>query len=177
MTKNKIDKNKRYIILDTNILSSFSNADLGNKIIDILREVVGYGYGIAISDITIYELVNESSFQKELQMTNTFAGISRYFCKRTELTAAARMAAFYKDHGLHMTQFEVGDRIIAGTSVVNNCIIFTLNGRDFPQPFFKEIERRMIDYTSKEYPVCVPAYFMEPQIDYIISCHNKRMGK
>ena len=40
---------------------------------------------------------------------------------------------------------------------------------------FKELDRRMIEYTSKEYPVCVPVYFMEPQLEYISAHYDKRL--
>lgn len=171
----KINKNQRYIILDTNIISGFSNEDLGSKILEILKEVADYGYGIAISDITYFEILNEASLDKEQKMVSVLNGISRFFVKKDIMIAAAHLGSFYKEHGLSPTQFDPGDKIIASTSVLHNCLILTMNGRDFPQPFFKEIERRMINYQNKDWPVCVPVYFLEPQIDYITKYHSKRI--
>jgi predicted nucleic acid-binding protein len=171
----KINKNQRYILLDTNIISSFSNENLGEKILLILREAVGYGYGIAISDLTYFELLNEASPEKEAKMVSTLNGVTRFYIKRDILIAAAHLGSFYKEHGLSPDQFDPGDKIIASTAVLHNCIIFTLNGRDFPQPFFREIDRRMLDYQNKQWPVCTPSYFLEPQLEYIGQYHQKRI--
>lgn len=170
-----INKNQRYILLDTNIISSFSNESLGEKIISVIKEVVAFGYGLAISDITYYELLNEASIDKEQKMIAVLNGLTRYYVKQDILIAAAHLGSFYKEHNLPMTQFDSGDRIIAATALLHNCLIYTTNGRDYPQPFFKEIERRMLDYQSKEWPVCVPTYFIEPQVDYIVKYHQKRI--
>jgi predicted nucleic acid-binding protein len=166
-------KDKRYILLDTNIISRIDI--LGTQLIEIIKELIGYGYGIAISEITIFELFNEVSVKKEVQIMNTLQGLVRFQVRKNTLVAAAHLASMYKDHKLPMDQFETGDRIIAATAVLGNCIIFTLNGRDFPQPFFKEIERRRFEYQSKEWPVCVYSYFMEPQNEYIGQYHQKRI--
>ena len=171
----KINKNQRYIILDTNIISSFSNENFGEKILEVLREVVGYGFGIAISDLTYFELLNEASPEKEHKMISALNGVTRFFIKRNILIAAGHLGSFYKEHNLSPDQFNSGDKIIASTAILHNCLIFTLNGRDFPQPFFKEIDRRMLNYHSKEYPVCAPSYFLEPQLQYIDEYHQKRM--
>lgn len=172
----KINKDQRYILLDTNIISGFSNQILGEKILDVLREIHNLGYGIAISDLTYFELLNEASLEKEKKMIGALNGITRCYVKKNVLIAAAHLSSLYKEHGLQMTQFDNGDRIIAATAVLQNWIIFTTNGKDFPQPFFKEIDRRMLDYQSKEWPVCVPSYFMEPQLDYILKCNDNRIG-
>lgn len=172
--KNAINKNQRYILLDTNIISRFSNNSLGEKILNVLKEVVSMGYGIAISDLTYFELLNCTSPEKEHQMVSVLDGITRFYVKKDILVAAAHLGSFYAEHNLPQDQIETGDKIIAATAILKNCIVYTLNGRDFPQPFFKEIDRRMLDYQNKEWPVCVPSYFIEPQLDYIGQYHQKR---
>lgn len=147
-----IDKDKRYIILDTNIISCFSNKDLGNKILDVLREATGLGYGIAISDITLFEVINGAGLDTEVKMNSTLVGVDRFYIKKDILFAAAHLGGLYKSHGYQLDQFGTEDQIIAATAVMRNALVFTKNGRDFPQPMFKEIDRRMIEYKSKEYP-------------------------
>lgn len=169
------DKNKRYIILDTNIISSFSNEELGQKILEILREAVALGYGIAISDITLFEVVNGTSVDTEIKMEQTLGGVERFYIKKDILLGAAHLGGIYKAHGLPLDQFGTEDQIIAATAIARNALVFTKNGRDFPPPMFKELDRRMIEYKSKEYPVCVPVYFMEPQIEYIVAHYATRI--
>jgi predicted nucleic acid-binding protein len=171
----KINKSQRYLLLDTNIISRFSNENFGEKVIAILREAAGYGYGVAISDLTYFELLNEASPETEVKMVSVLNGITRFYVKKDILIAAGHLGSFYKEHRLPPDQFDQGDKIIAATAILHNCVVFTLNGRDFPQPFFKEIDRRMLDYQSREYPVCVPAYFLEPQLEYTSRYHQKRI--
>jgi len=170
-----IDKNKRYILLDTNIISSLSNESLGQKIIEVLKEINSLGYGIAVSDVTYFELLNEATIKKEQKMVAVLNGITRFYVKQDILIAAAHLGSFYKEHGLPKDQFDACDKIIASTAVIRNCILYTINGRDYPQPFFKEIDRRMLDYQSKDWPICVPTYFLEPQLEYIGKYHEKRI--
>lgn len=165
----------RYIILDTNIISSFSNDDLGKKILDVLNEVIALGYGLAVSDITIFEANNGTTTETEVKMNEILGGFQSFEISKDILFGAAHIGGMYKAHNYQLDQFGVGDQVIAATSILRNAIIFTKNGRDFPQPLFKEIDRRMIEYTSKEYPVCVPMYFMEPQIEYIGEHYGKRL--
>ncbi len=175
MARRAVDKTKRYIILDTCIISCFSNEDLGNKILDILREAVALGYGIAISDITLFEVINGTGLDTEVKMMETLKGVDRFSLKQDVLFAAAHLGGLYKAHDYRLDQFGTADQLIAATSITRNALVFTKNGKDFPQPMFKELDRRMIEYTSKEYPVCVPTYFMEPQIDYIRVHYSKRV--
>jgi predicted nucleic acid-binding protein len=72
-------KDKRYILLDTNIISSFANDALGSKLLEVLREVVAMGYGLAISDITYFELLNEASPEKEVKMLNVLGDITTFW--------------------------------------------------------------------------------------------------
>jgi predicted nucleic acid-binding protein len=170
-------KEKRYILLDTNIISSFGNDDLGTKILEVLNEAVTLGYGLAISDITFLEIINGTSVETEIKMLRALEGLERFYVKKEVLVAAAHLGGLYKESKLPLDQFGMADQIIAATAILHNCIIFTKNGRDFPVPFFKELDRRMIEYTSKDYPVCVPTYFLEPQLEFIDKYYSARIAK
>ncbi len=165
---------KRRIILDTNIISRLDGS-LGTRLFEVINEVVALGYGIAISDMTYMELLTGANSKQEKQIGDTLKGVDHYIATTQVFIAAAHMASLYKE--LHdLNQFEIGDRIIAGTAALNNAIIFTLNGRHYPVPFFKEIDRRKLEYENKGMPVCSYGYFMEPQIDVINESHHKRLG-
>jgi predicted nucleic acid-binding protein len=170
-------KEKRYILLDTNIISSLSNDDLGTKILAVLSEAVALGYGLAFSEITFLEIINGTSVETEIKMMGVLEGLESFYVRKDTLIAAAHLGGLYKDSKLPLDQFGVADQIIAATAILHNCIIFTKNGRDFPVPFFKELDRRMIEYTSKDYPVCVPTYFLEPQLDFIDKYYSARIAK
>lgn len=170
-----MSKIARYIILDTNIISAFSNKSASEKIIEILKNVRGLNYGIAFSDYTLYEILCEATFEKEEIMIEALKGLRHYSVKKENLIAAAHLSSLYKDEGLQMTQINDGDRIIAATAIMTNSIIFTENGRDFPQPFFKELGRETLIYKGKNNnDVCKILYFMDPQLEYINKCHEDR---
>jgi len=59
------------------------------------------------------------------------------------LWASGRLGCLYNDEGIEVG---VGDQIIAATAILQNSIIFTCNGRDFPPPFFKELDRKLLTY-------------------------------
>lgn len=164
----------RNIILDTNVFSLLSNANLRPKFLDLLKEVVGLGYGIVICDIVLLELIQEASLEREIQIMNELGGVASLPITQEVIYASAHIASMYKDVGLELKQFSTGDRIIAGTAVMNNALILTLNGRDFPEPFFKELDRKHIDYTNGSTPACVYLYFKEPQFDVIDKHHTIR---
>ncbi len=164
----------RNIILDTNVFDLLSNKELEPKFIALLREAVGLGYGIVICDIVLFELLQEASMDKELWIMQQLSDVPSLPLTQEVMFAAAHVASLYKEEGLELKQFAIGDRIIAGTSVMNNALILTKNGRDFPEPFFKELDRRHVDYENGSVQACVYLYFKEPQLDVITKHHSMR---
>jgi len=164
----------RKILLDTNIISRLEG-NLGEKLLVVIGEVIKIGYDIAISDMTYMELLTGVDSKMEEKIANTLRGVDHYLVSTEVLIASAHIASLYKEL-YDLKQFEIGDRIIAGTAAMNNAIIFTLNGRHYPPPFFKEVDRRRLEYENRGMPVCSYGYFMEPQMDVINESHNKRLG-
>jgi predicted nucleic acid-binding protein len=177
MTKTKHNKvgEKRNVILDSNIVQYLGTDGLSERIMECLREVVGAGYDLAISDISFYELLNSAPIEKEVAVIRALTGVKRFFVKKSVLIAAAHMGCMYSADKVHPEQIDVGDKIIAATAVVTNSVVFTANARDFPSPFFRELARKTLQYERKGQPVFLSAVFLEPDIGVITPRHNLRL--
>lgn len=175
MVRRKIDKSTRNILLDTNIVSFIENEEKRERIISILKEAVELGYGIAVSELVYFELLNEASIEKEYTIFTNLDGVPRFSISKKVAIVAGRLGSFYKESGIDPKQIESGDRIMAATSVLNNCVIFTANIRDFPAPFFKEMNRINLECKGKGgYMTHCYLYFIEPDLEYIGKFHKNR---
>lgn len=173
----------RNIILDTNILSRLGPSGIGQLITDFLQGllVATPGWGLAISDVSVFEILNEIPADKEGEASKLLAGFAHYAVDQNILLAAAQLGCVYKRHFIELKiqekMPEPGDKIIASTSFVGNALVCTANTRDFPSPFFKEIARQILQYESGGVITFMPIYFLEPQRELISAYHNNRHSK
>jgi hypothetical protein len=165
----------RYIILDTCIFEHLGNEELAQQIVYLLRDAVSKSYMPAMSIFTLLELIDTATIENEIKAMNAVGRIKRFPINQTVLVAAGRMGCFYKDDGIDK-QPEKGDKIIAAVSVLNNAVVFTTNGRDFPEPFFRTISTPYLKYRKKDgREVVIIGYFKEPNLEVISAKHSERM--
>lgn len=174
----------KIVLLDTNIISKLSSEKLGEMIYGYLNGFlkVNPDWSFAISDFTYFELLNGLSSDKENEVTAFLdSSFPFYAVDREILRKAAHLGSLYKEHfaelGFSDGMPEHGDKIIAATAFKHSTLIFTTNIRDFPQPFFKEIARKLFEYDVRNRMVCVPTYFVEPQIELTQKYHSHRFSK
>lgn len=170
------EKNRpqRYLLLDTNIIQHFGNPSLGNAIIEILKDAVTKKYGISISQISLMEMVDGASLETESQRLKVIKGLKHFKIKQDTLMVAAHLGSLYKQDGMtDKQQPEKGDKIIGATAILTSSIIYTTNGRDFPQPYFKEIGRHLLQYKKPDgTDVCIIGYYIEPDIQTTVNRYN-----
>lgn len=172
MINNPLAKiNQQYVILDTCIIQHFGETELAECILKDLRDTASAGYGLAISDFTYFELLDGASIEKEQQRIEALAGLSRYFVKKETLITAAHLGCLYQQDS---ASADIGDKIIAATSLLSNSIIYTTNGRDFPRPFYDEVSKRYLKYHKNGAEIVLPSYFFKPDINYIIVKYKER---
>ena len=168
---------QRYILIDTTIFQHLGNKELASQIIFLLRDALKKGYGVSMSIYSLLELIDTSTIENEINAINATNGIKRFQINQTVLITAGHLGCLYKDDGLDK-QPEKGDKVIAATSLLNNTVIFTTNGRDFPRPFFKTITKPMLKYTKQDgREVCLISYFLEPDIELISTKHQERIDE
>ena len=144
------EKPSRYLIFDTNTLSrasacrggiSKSNDQVAKLIIDYLKSVfaVSPGWGVAISSVTLFELIDESSVEEEIKIENALNGVQTFLIDEVVLRIAGRLGCFYKEIGISTGQVSLADKIVGATAFITNSVIYTTNITDYPAPFFMEI--------------------------------------
>lgn len=177
-SKPKINKPLRYILLDTNIFEHLGNPDLYPQIISILKDSVSQGYGLALSQYSIFELLDTASVENEIKAMNAVQGLKQFKVLQSVLIASGHLGCLYNEDGLENNkQPERGDKVIGGTSLINNTVIFTTNGRDFPRPFFKELSKPILKYKKSDgRDVYVISYFLEPDIEVVQSKYQSRIA-
>lgn len=172
---NKPRTSSRDVLIDSNIIQYYyTTLEFTEQIKEVVVSIVKAGYGIAMSDITFYELINGSSVEREKKMFEAINGLKRYYTTKKVLVGAGQLGCLYE--GNKLNDIDLGDKIIASTATLNNAIIFTANGRHFPQPFFKELDRKILQRTDKNgLPVNIMTYFMEPDLEIIGYKHKNRI--
>ena len=174
----KMMENKlfRPLIVDTNILQHLGNIELGTQIIDRLRLALSKNYIISYSEYSILEMVDCASVEKEQKRLNAIDWLIPYPVDKQTLIVAGHLGGLLQEDGLsEKQQPEKGDKIIGATSIIQNAIIYTTNGKDFPQPYFKEYSRHMLIFTKDKTQVCIMAYIIEPDRIAIRDRYNYRV--
>lgn len=171
----KTNKTLRYIILDTNIWQHLGNETLYPSIIEVLKDAISKNYGISLSQFSILELVDNANVEKEAKRLQVIKGVKQFRVKQNVLLVAGHLGSLYKEDGISDSQQpEKGDKIIGATAIANNCLIYTTNGKDFPPPYFKEINRHFLQYKKNGRDVLMMGYFLEPDLNVIIGRYNFR---
>jgi len=167
----------RYILLDTNIFTNLNNKQLNEQITFLLQDAVSKGYGLGISQLSIFELLDSASLQNEIKAFSIISGLKQFKILQGVLITAGHLGCLYSEDGIDYQKHpQIGDKIIAATAIVNNAVILTFNGRHFPTPFFKIISTNALKYKQdggrESYQVC---YFLEPDIDIIKKKYDSRL--
>lgn len=173
----KTSKPLRYVLLDTNIFTNLNNKQLNEQVIYLLQDAVSKGYGLGISQLSIFELLDSASLQNEIKAFSIISGLKQFKILQRVLIAAGHLGCLYSEDGIDYQKHpQIGDKIIAATAIVNNAVVLTFNGRHFPPPFFKIISTNALKYKQNDgresYQVC---YFLEPDIDVIKKKYDSRL--
>lgn len=170
----------QHIILDSNIIQNLTVQGLSSKILEVFKDATDKGYGLAISEVSLYELFNEASTQKEKQIIESLENIQTFTLQREILIAAGRLGSLYRDDGIPVTQIGICDKIIAATSILTNSLIYTTDVRDYPVPFFREVARVSIEYyknRKERIPIYCFTAFLAPDLQIIENYYYKRITR
>lgn len=174
MDKDKKTPPKQNIILDSNIIQYSVDKSASIVFVPYLSELLQRGFGLAISDITIYELLKGSSIKNETEMLRILNIFQRYYLTDNVLIASAQLETIYKIEGIEAKQVESGDKFIGATAILTGSLVLTANSRDFPSPYFQELERKALIYIEKRNrSKCILASVLSPDINMI----NRRFSE
>lgn len=164
---------QQYIIFDTNILQYSTSKHTTAPFIQYLSDVIGRGFGLAISEITIFELLSGATVKQERARFQTLSLFKRYKISEQVLVGAAQLATLYQRENILTQNISTADMIIAATAILTGSLVMTANVNDFPRPFFREAEERLINYRYKNRPRMIPVCLLSPNIPVI----SKRFGE
>ena len=168
-------KTKQNIILDSNIIQYSAERNASPIFVPYLIELSQRGFGFAISDITIHELLKGANIKNESEMLALLNAFQRYFLTDNVLIASARLETIYKIEGIEQKQIEDGDKFIAATAILTGSLILTANARDFPSPYFQELERKPLIYSDKKRrSKCILVSLLAPDISMVNQRFSQR---
>lgn len=159
---------KQKIIIDTNIFSYLSRADVGKEIILYFLELVRRGFEFAYSNITVYELTRGASEKKEEELMEILNPYFKYYLDDRVVLAAARLDNIMKPERINVESVDHGDKFIAATAILTGSLILTANARDFPWPLFHEVENKPIIFETKnKRTICYMLALIQPDYGVI----------
>ncbi|MBP8961097.1 PIN domain-containing protein [Patescibacteria group bacterium] len=149
----KQNKLTRSVILDTNILQYLANEKIYNELMTFLEELVDQDFTLAISDISICELLTGTDTKKEKDCLETLQLFQHFSINENTLVAAARLHNMYNSQkNICIEKISQADRIIGATAILTGSLILTANLCDFPRPIFQEVYTKHIRYNKRERP-------------------------
>lgn len=126
----------RNVYIDTCIIqASGSKEKAKSKIVtEFLSSFINLGFSLVISEVTYFENLQGL---KGIQAEQAVKTLKKYEWKEITnevLTVAALLGTFYNEVGRR--DVDMGDKIIAASTFLDNGFVLTENHKDFPSPFF-----------------------------------------
>jgi len=166
---------KIQVILDTNIIKKILDRYSVKVFAEYLSNLVQRNGTFVISDFTSFELIRGANLVTEGNVFPLINFITRLNVTTQVLLAAARLETLYKIDEIQPAGIEIGDKLIAATAILNSALILTANGRDFPWPYFQEVERKIIEYEDKNKRTkCIPVSLLLPDFRIVAKRFNER---
>lgn len=143
---------KVYLIFDTNLIQIAGSKpkDRSSKVLEVIKEYLKKDYKPAISNITTYEALQRCTEAKEKRVLDKLKLFTQLEVSNKVLTVAAWLADLYRNDKVPDSQISDCDKIIAATAFLTKSVIITTDAHDYPRPFFKEKDKRIIQYLSED---------------------------
>lgn len=171
---NGIATNFQDIIFDTCILNYNGNPQIFPQLNTYYLDLLKRQFILAISEITIFELLQDATIKKESEAINILSFFKTYQINSTLLTAAAQLSTLYKEEKIPNQQISTADKIIGATSILTGSLILTADVNDFPRPFFLEAEEKLLYHKEKSKTKMIALQLLRPNQNMISIRFNSR---
>ena len=138
------------IILDTCIVQYTSDKFIGVDLLKYLVQLSQRGFGLAISAISIYELLSGTTEKQETDGLSILNLFKKYYFDDNLLLAASQLSTLYEKEKVPSQNISVPDKLIAATAVLTGSLVMTADINDYPRPFFDTAEEKLFFYTKKD---------------------------
>lgn|SRR3989338_199279 len=170
------------IILDTCILIHLSTENMAIPLKYYLLDLIGRKFNLAISGISITELLTNITLKKQQEGYKVLSIFKRYFLPDNILIASGELSTLYKQVGIdndnpikiECDHISLADRIIGATAVLSGSLILTADINDFPNPYFFPVEEKKILYKRKNKENMLYLQILSPNNVLISEMINKR---
>lgn len=140
---------KQDIILDTCLLQYLSDQKISKELVDYLMELQGANFDLAISNISICELLSGTTKRQEADGIGILSLFKKYQVDDNVLLATSQLSTLYGREKIPGQDISIADKIIAATAVLTGSLILTADIHDFPRPFFKEAAEKLFYYSIR----------------------------
>ncbi|HUA13085.1 MAG TPA: type II toxin-antitoxin system VapC family toxin [Candidatus Sulfotelmatobacter sp.] len=166
---------KKLLLVDTNVVSHALTPTQTDKYKGLFSELEKK-YRFVVTGFTLYELTCSSDKENRVKI-ETYIKSEMAFAELTKplMSFSARIAYLYSKHSSTQNKtFKVGDIINAAFCIAKDCHLMTIDNTDHPKPFFMDVERYPVTYTSRknkphtDYP-CI----LRPHMDNVRQCFKE----
>jgi predicted nucleic acid-binding protein len=160
-------KDRQYVLLDSNIIQ-YSVDKFAHAIFEeYLSNLIEKKHILSVSSISVFELTKGATEKNEQKVMEKLATFPHRGLSESILLVAAQLETLYKMEAIEPKQIESGDKFIAAIAILTGSVICTANARDFPSPYFQEIEREPLLYKLKNRSRCILVSLLIPDIAMI----------
>ena len=159
-------------IFDSCVIQDLGSSEIKQEITPIIKQILKDGFKLSISQYSIYELLRHATRKVEDERRKALNSFKRYHISEEVLVIAALLHTLYRNEGFNGGISE-GDEIIAATAISINASLLTRNPRDFPAPFFDNMNEGYFKKTTIEYnkqknrPKTTYLHFLKPDYEAI----------
>lgn len=163
------------MVVDTNIISHALIPNQTAAYSELFR-VLEQEYRFAVSGFTRFELLRSSDRKNQEKILTYIQGeMISVDLSNVLIDFSARVSNLYAKHpSTKGYKIGEGDIINAALAIAKDCPVLTIDSLDYPTPFFQEIDRRRVEYSSSRgREVVDTVYILKPDMDNIKYCFGE----
>lgn len=163
---------KRLLVVDANIISHALTVNQTPAYIKLFA-ILETDYKFVVTGHTKYELMCTSDREHRQRLEEYLEQNMAYVTLSKQLMDfAARLSFLYGKHSSTKGfKISMGDIVNAAFSIAYPSALLTIDNNDYPRPFFSEITRKRVSYTSKKgHNVMDTVCVLEPDIENVKEC-------
>lgn len=141
---------KKSLVIDANIISHALTPSQTTAYVSLFAELEDE-YRFAVTGFTKYEImcssdkVHRAKIEEFLEQNMTYVNLNKPL-----MDFASRVCYLYSKHASTKGhKITMGDIVNASFAMARDCPLLTIDNNDYPTPFFRELSRKRIHYTSK----------------------------
>ena len=165
---------KELLLVDANVISHALTDNQTAAYVKLFARLE-QRYKFVVTGFTKYEIMCTSDKEHKEKIAEFLDQNMAYVAlSKALMDFAAKLCFLYKMHPSTKHKIEMGDIVNAAFAIAKPCNILTINNVDYPLPFFSELEREYVKYTSKkDHKITDVVHVLKPDIEHTKSCFEE----